>query len=115
MSQTFIFSGELIDDRLLGVEGLAQACAVDVEWIQARVKDGLLSCTITRVESPLSRSPVEYALKNSLEWRFASADLVRARRLVDIERTFDANPELAAFVADLLEEISTLKRQRKVP
>jgi chaperone modulatory protein CbpM len=42
-------------------------------------------------------------------WRFTSNDLTRARRMRQLERDFDAVPELAALVADLLEEVDRLK------
>ena len=44
--------------------------------------------------------------------RFTSAQLLRARRLADIERTFEANEELAALVVDLIEEVERLRRGR---
>jgi chaperone modulatory protein CbpM len=37
---------------------------------------------------------------------------LRARRLADIERTFEANEELAALVVDLIEEVERLRRPR---
>jgi hypothetical protein len=43
--------------------------------------------------------------------RFASTALIRARRLVNIERTFGANAEVSALVVDLLEEVSSLRNQ----
>jgi chaperone modulatory protein CbpM len=44
--------------------------------------------------------------------RFTSVQLLRARRLADIERTFDANDELAALVVDLIEEVERLRGRR---
>ena len=35
--------------------------------------------------------------------------LARARRMRDIEHSFDAAPELAALVADMLEEMDALR------
>jgi chaperone modulatory protein CbpM len=35
--------------------------------------------------------------------------MLRARRMLEVERAFDAAPELAALVADLLEELDTLR------
>ncbi|MGH8767413.1 MAG: MerR family transcriptional regulator, partial [Burkholderiales bacterium] len=48
---------------------------------------------------------------NSVELRFVSADLARARRLAALERDFDANQELAALVVDLIEEVGRLRAQ----
>ena len=42
-------------------------------------------------------------------WRFSSADLARARRMRQLERDFEADPELAALVADLLEEVADMR------
>jgi chaperone modulatory protein CbpM len=36
---------------------------------------------------------------------------MRARRMRQLERDFDAIPELAALVADLLEEMETLRQK----
>ena len=92
-------SGVLIDETALTIDELANACSVEITWVQQRVQDGFLECA----EVALSASPQS--------WRFASPALVRARRLASIERTFDANPEISALVADLLEEVATLRRQ----
>jgi chaperone modulatory protein CbpM len=43
--------------------------------------------------------------------RFASAQLVRARRLASTERRFECNPEAAALIADLIEEVERLRRE----
>ena len=44
-------------------------------------------------------------------WRFSSAELARARRMRQIERDFDAVPELAALVADMLDEVDRLRER----
>lgn len=84
----------LIDEDGLTVEELASACAVSCEWIERHVEGGLLDPASTE------------------SWRFTSAQLLRARRLADIERTFDANEELAALVVDLIEEVEQLRGRR---
>ena len=43
------------------------------------------------------------------EWRFSGADLRRAQRMRALERDFEAAPELAALMADMLEEIDELR------
>lgn len=92
-------TGVLVDDATLTIDELANACAVEIAWVQQRVEDGFLDCIATAMTgSPQS-------------WRFASASLARARRLASIERTFDANPEVTALVVDLLEEVAALRRQ----
>ena len=84
----------MIDDDGLTCEELASACAVSVEWIERHVASGLLAAGVTGT------------------MRFTSVELLRARRLADIERTFEANEELAALVVDLIEEVERLRRGR---
>jgi chaperone modulatory protein CbpM len=84
----------LIDHDGLSREELACACAVSVEWIERHVQGGLLHVAETAT------------------MRFTSVQLLRARRLADIERTFEANEELAALVVDLIEEVERLRGRR---
>ncbi len=84
----------LIDEEELDLQELASACAVSPTWVVERVEAGLLACS-----------------SSAGEMRFASAHLVRARRMVTTERRFDANQEVAALVADLIEEVEQLRRQ----
>ena len=97
MAQDDILTGVVLDDVALTLEDLARACAVEAQWVVERVEGGLLG-----------RTSVE-----SIEWRFVSADLARARRLAALERDFDANQELAALVVDLIEEVARLKARLK--
>ncbi|MBV7536093.1 chaperone modulator CbpM [Duganella sp. sic0402] len=82
------------DDAALTLAELAQACAVEQDWVVARVRTGIL---------------LDGAAGDAGGWRFSSADLVRARRLCQIERAFDANDDVAALVVDLSEEIRRLR------
>jgi chaperone modulatory protein CbpM len=86
----------LVDEATLTLEELAQACAVDPDWVVQHVRTGIL---------------LQDASPHSGGWRFSSADLVRARRLCQIERDFEANDDVAALVVDLSEEISRLRRK----
>jgi len=97
MAQHDVLTGVVLDEVALTLEDLARACAVEPQWIAERVEAGLLGGS---------------SLK-SVEWRFASADLARARRLAALERDFDANQELAALVADLIEEVERLRGRLK--
>jgi chaperone modulatory protein CbpM len=47
-------------------------------------------------------------------WRFRSGDLNRARRLLALERDFEANEQLAALVIDLGDEIRRLRTRLRV-
>jgi chaperone modulatory protein CbpM len=70
------------------LESFCRAAAVRPEWLQARIDAGLLAAE--RLDAVLLR---------------------RVRRLQDLERDFDAAPELAALVADLEDEILRLRRR----
>ena len=94
-------SGTLLDEQALTLDELAQACAVEPDWVIERVRSGiLLGDDAGRLDA----------------WRFASFDLLRARRLLQIERDFDANEDVAALVVDLCDEIGRLRaRLRQGP
>ena len=87
--------GELLDDMApLSLEDLARACHMAPAWVSERLETGLLQ-----------------ADSQSGHWRFASASVVRARRLAHLETTFDADPHLAALTADLIEEVALLRQR----
>ncbi|MCQ8116880.1 chaperone modulator CbpM [Methylomonas rosea] len=85
----------VLEDSGLTLQQLATICAVEPEWVTRHIEDGLLN--------PLPQQ--------QSEWRFSSAHLVRVRRIVSLERNFEAVPELAALVADMQEEIDELRRR----
>lgn len=85
--------GTLLEDACLTLEELSRACAVAPDWVITHVREGLL--------------PIEGEAPSA--WRFSSRDLWRARQILRVERDFDAVPELAALVADLMEEIEVMR------
>lgn len=85
--------GALLEDACLTLEELSRACAVPPDWVVEHVRDGLLPAP---GEAPSA-------------WRFSSRDLWRAQRMRRLERDFDAVPELAALVADLLEQLEDVR------
>jgi len=87
-----IVEGVPLENRALTLDELARACAVEPEWILHRVRSGIL-----------------LGQKGREALQFTSVDLVRARRLVQVERDFDANEDLAALVVDLCDEVHRLK------
>ena len=91
---------ELLDDSnaALTLDALARACRMDADWVAARLQEGLLQAG---TEGEGDRSA----------WRFSGATVVRARRIVHLELTFDADPHLAALTADLIEEVTALRQQ----
>lgn len=84
-----IVTGVLIDEVALDMEELARACQVEPDWVVRHVQAGVLGDTAAL--------------------RFRSTDLARARRLLELERHFDANEELAALVIDLADEVRRLR------
>jgi chaperone modulatory protein CbpM len=99
MQSNQAISGVLLDEVALDLEELARAVQVEPDWVvrhvQAGVLGGQLSVQVT-------------------SWRFRSNDLDRARRLLSLERDFDANEELAALVIDLGDEIRRLRTRLQV-
>ena len=85
--------GAVLEGSFLTVDQVCAVCAIEAEWIVRHVEDGLLSVSGATVT----------------EWRFSSADLRRAQRMRALERDFDAAPELAALMADMLEEMDELR------
>jgi chaperone modulatory protein CbpM len=88
-----ILTGAVLEEACLSLEELASVCSVSTEWVVRHVEEGALSGVAGSVA----------------EWRFTSRDLARARHIRALERDFDAVPELAALVADLLEELDALR------
>ncbi len=83
-----------LDEWWLDTPLLCRIAGVSEDWLHERVTLGVL-----RVHSTGART----------EWRFDAADLRRVRRMADLERDFDAVPELAALVADLEDELAQLR------
>lgn len=88
---------QLLDDAALTLHELASGCRVTPEWVCTHVEAGVLH-------------PV-HGGGQATEWRFASTTLRRARRIADLEQTYDADPQLAALTTDLIEEVAQLRRQ----
>jgi chaperone modulatory protein CbpM len=92
-------SGVLLEDAALSLDELARACNVEPDWVVRHVQAGVLGGEMTvQVTS----------------WRFRSVDLDRARRLLSLERDFDANEQLAALVVELGDEIRRLRTRLRV-
>lgn len=86
---------ELLDDAALTLHELAVCCRVTPEWVTHHVEAGTLQVAQGR---------------RAAEWRFTSTTVMRARRIVQLEQTYDADPQLAALTADLIEEVTRLRR-----
>lgn len=92
-----VLTGELLEDSWLTLEQLAAACAVEQQWLLNHLQAGLI--------------PSATSIGGT--WRFSNQCLLRARRMRQMERDFDAAPELAALVSDLMEELDSLRQRLK--
>lgn len=88
-------SGISLEDALLSLDELATSCNVSREWVIEHVQCGVL---------------LDNAGSDPELWVFGSQSLIRARRILALEKDFDSNPELAGLVADLVEEIEYLRK-----
>lgn len=88
-----ILIGTLLEESWLTVEQIADACEVDPAWLLYRIEAGLF---------PQVRGTAG-------TWRLSARALRRVRRMRQLEGDFDAVPELAALVADLIEEVEGLR------
>jgi len=93
MDDLEILVGTLLENSWLTIEQVAAACAVDPKWLVEHLDEDLFP----------------HAECISGVWRFSAAAILRARRMRQLERDFDAIPELAALIADLLEESDALR------
>lgn len=93
MREEDVLIGSLVEDCWMTLEQLAAACSVEPEWLVRHVDEGLFPGAVGTAGT----------------WRFSSGSLQRARRMRDLESSFDAVPELAALVADLLEEMDEMR------
>ena len=94
MAERDLLIAALLDDAGLTLDEFTHACAVEREWVVSHVREGLLP--VAADEAPE-------------RWRFTSVHVRRARKMRGLERDFDAVPELAALVADLVEEVEALR------
>ncbi|BCN37449.1 hypothetical protein ALDI51_07680 [Alicycliphilus denitrificans] len=86
---------ELLDEQArLTLDDLARSCCMAPDWVVERLEAGLL-----------------HGERSAGGWQFSGTAVLRARRLARLESTFDADPELAALTADLIEEVSALRQR----
>lgn len=84
----------LLDDVWLDLDELCRAAGVSAPWVRERVAEGFVAA---------------HAYGPGDAWRFDAAALRRVRCMAQVERDFDAVPELAALVADLQDELARLR------
>jgi chaperone modulatory protein CbpM len=99
MQQPQTLTGVLLEEVALSLEELARAANVEPEWVVRHVQAGVLG----------SEPAVQVT-----SLRFGSSDLDRVRRLLSIERDFEANEQIAALVVDLSDEVRRLRTRMRV-
>ena len=104
MSTHFYTPPDVLEAQALSLEEVARACRMDSHWVIERVSTGILQCDAGCDAQNLSAHT---------SWRFSTHTVIRARRIADLERIFDADPQLAALAADLMGEVRQLRKQIK--
>ena len=99
MQQRQTLTGVLLEEVALSLEELARAANVEPEWVVRHVQAGVLGAAPVLQVTSL---------------RFGSSDLDRVRRLLSIERDFEANEQIAALVIDLSDEVRRLRTRMRV-
>lgn len=89
---TVIEQVELVEGEMISAHEVARICRVSVEWVHARIQSDILQA----------------------DWRgddcyVSGHTLWRAREIAAIEAQYEADPQLAALVADLAEEVRRLR------
>lgn len=106
----FYEPAEVLDERALSLQDFARHCAMSTQWVMEHVHTGVFSYDLLLVESSVT-APAEAPAQSPEEWRFSARTLLRARRIARLEKHFDADPQLAALTADLIEEVQALRTQ----
>jgi chaperone modulatory protein CbpM len=92
-SKVIIASGVCLgDEGWLELAEFSRACGVDAEFVRALVDEGLVQPPVT-----------------APSWRFGGDELTRVRRIVRLQRDFEANLQSVAVMLDLLDEIERLR------
>lgn len=97
---------EVLEQHSLTITQFANACNVSETWVVQRVHSGVVDLAGEGDASPGT---------DVQTWRFPGHGIVRTRRIADLERTFDADPQLAALTADLMEEVGRLRALLRLP
>ena len=92
---------ELLDQTMLNLHELARHCSTSPQWVIEHVQTGIIGYDNGGSPAAISHE----------QWRFSSQSLVRARRIAQLEHNFEADPQLAAMTADLIEEVQLLRRK----
>lgn len=107
MNKQFPFyePAELLDQAMLDLQELARHCSTSPQWVIEHVQTGVFSY------DNADGGSTAITTEQTQLWRFSSQTLVRARRIAQLEHSFDADPQLAALTTDLIEEVQQLRRK----
>ena len=110
MNKQFPFyePAELLDQAMLDLQELARHCSTSPQWVIEHVQTGVFSYDNADGGSATMST---VTTEQTQLWRFSSQTLVRARRIAQLEHSFDADPQLAALTTDLIEEVQQLRRK----
>lgn len=93
MNQDLLARGVCLGEQgWLELDEFARACGVEVEFVRLLVDEGL-------VHRPVAAPP----------WSFGGEELARVRRILRLQRDFEANLQSVAVMLDLLDEIERLR------
>jgi chaperone modulatory protein CbpM len=82
----------LAGEHALDLETFAAACGADVAFVRVLVDEGLVQ--------PVMQQPA---------WRFDGDALARVRRILRLQRDFEANLQSVAAMLELIDEIGRLR------
>ena len=85
---------QVIDGEMLHADDIARLCCVTTQWVHARIEQEIL-----------------HAVMRDGTYYFCSQMLFRAKQVASIEHQYDADPQLAALVADLIDEVRALREK----
>ncbi|HBI82730.1 MerR family transcriptional regulator [Orrella sp. NBD-18] len=95
MSSVTVCTALLVDHEApVTADELARFCNQHIDWVVTLVEQGIVTATVGQQRE---------------HWRFASQAVTRARSVARLQRDFEVNPDAAALMIDLMEEIRQLK------
>ncbi len=93
-SQSSHAEPELLEGDVLHVEEMARLCGVSGQWLHSRIQDEVI-----------------HAVEREGRYFVSCTSVWRIQQVFKIERTYDADPQLAGLVADLVQEVRHLRKQ----
>ena len=102
-------SGTVLDDQhLLTVEEICRVCAVQVEYIEELVEEGLITPQVDKVD--IQRSAEKHGPRT---WRFTGMHMRQARIAAHLQSDLGVNLAGVALALQLLDEVETLRTRVK--